>query len=438
MLFRIASAVENACGRVRTRGGRKGKLHGAYPSFNLTFKIEDWRVRASFRILIIEVYMLTLIENGDIYTPEPQGRRDVLLVGGRIARVGEIDRRAIEATGLELAVIDATGCLVTPGFIDPHEHLIGGSGEQGFSTQTPEIFLSELVSAGITTVVGCLGVDTTTKTMSGLLSRAKALHEEGLTAYIYTGGYSVPPATLTESVRQDILFIEEVIGAGEVAISDLRATEPDVHELARLVTDAYVGGMLSKKAGITHFHVGDGKRRLEPLRRLLDEYEVEPAWLYPTHVERSSALMEEAIELTKRGVTIDIDTVEEDLAKWLAFYLDRGGDAARLTASSDASISSPQTLYEQIRDCIINHGFAIESVLRLVTSNTARVLRLAGKGSLLAGKDADVLVLRQGSLELREVIACGRRLMVDGEPVVSERCMEESNRSISLGRSTAI
>jgi beta-aspartyl-dipeptidase (metallo-type) len=376
--------------------------------------------------------MLTLIENGEIYAPEPQGQRDVLLAGDRIARIGEIDRRAVEALGLELAVIDATDCLVTPGLIDPHEHLTGGSGEQGFSTQTPEIFLSELISAGITTVVGCLGVDTTTKTMPALLARAKALREEGLTAFIYTGGYNVPPTTLTGSVRKDLLFVNEVIGAGEIAISDPRATEPDVESLARLVTEAYIGGMLSKKAGVTHFHVGDGRRRLEPLRRLLEEYDVEPSWLYPTHVERNEGLMEEAIELTGRGVTVDIDTVEEDLAKWLTFYLERGGDATRLTVSSDASISSPQTLYGQVRDCIINGRLAVETVLRLVTSNTARVLKLDGKGSLAAGKDADVLVIRQGSLELREVIARGRRLTSDGEVVVTQMFMEESNRSISL------
>jgi beta-aspartyl-dipeptidase (metallo-type) len=376
--------------------------------------------------------MLTLIENGEIYGPQPQGRRDVLLIGDRIARIGEIDRRAVERLGIELAVIDATDCLVTPGLIDPHEHLLGGSGERGFSTQTPEIFLGEIISAGITTVVGCLGVDTTTKTMPGLLARAKALREEGLAAFIYTGGYNVPPTTLTGSVRGDILFVEEVIGAGEIAISDLRATETDVGSLARLVTEAYVGGMLSRKAGVTHFHVGDGQGRLEPLRKLLDEYDVEADWLYPTHVERSPVLMEEALELTRRGVTIDVDTVEEDLAQWLRFYLDGGGDAARLTASSDASISSPRTLYSQVRDCIINHRFAVELVLPLVTSNTARVLKLHRKGCLTEGMDADVLVLRKDSLELREVIARGRRMMRGGRVVVGEGFLNDSNRTISL------
>lgn len=376
--------------------------------------------------------MLTLIENGEIYAPEPRGRGSVLILGGRVARVGEVDARAVEALGLELSVIDAAGCLVTPGLIDPHEHLAGGSGEKGFSTQTPEIFLSELIGGGITTVVGCLGLDTTTKTMPGLLARAKALREEGLTAFVYTGGYNVPPTTLTGSVRDDIMFIEEVIGAGEVAVSDLRSTEPCTRELARLVSDAHAGGLLGGKAGVTHFHVGDGRKRLEPLRALLDEYDVEPAWLYPTHVERSRALMEEAVELTRRGVTIDVDTVEEDLAKWLGFYLERGGDPARLTASSDASISSPRTLHEQVRDCVVNYGFPVELVLSLVTSNTSRVLKLKGKGSLDAGADADVLVLRAGSLEIKEVIAGGRRLMRGGEVCQAEAFLENSNRDLFL------
>jgi beta-aspartyl-dipeptidase (metallo-type) len=376
--------------------------------------------------------LLTLIKNGEMYAPEPKGRADVLLFGNRIARIGEVDERALEAAGLKTVVIDASGCLITPGFIDPHEHLLGGSGEQGFSAQSPEIFLSELICAGITTVVGCLGVDATTKTMPGLLARAKALKEESITAFIYTGGYNVPPTTLTGSVRNDLMLVDEVIGVGEIAISDLRATEPSAHELARLVSDAYVGGMLSKKAGITHFHVGDRKRRLESLRRLLDEYEVEPAWLYPTHVGRSEALMEEALELTKRGMTVDIDTVEEDLAKWLRFYLERGGDATRLTVSSDASISSPRNLYEQIRDCVINQRIAIETALPLVTSNTARVLKLDGKGSLAVGKDADVLVLDKETFQLRDVIAGGQLLMRTGEVIATEKFLEDSNRAISL------
>ena len=376
--------------------------------------------------------MLTLIENGEIYAPGPAGRQSVLVVGGKIGKIGAVDRRAVEATGLELEVIDASGCVVTPGFIDPHEHIAGGSGEEGFASQTPEIHASEIVSAGITTVVGCLGVDTTTKTLPGLLARAKALKEEGLSAFVWTGGYNVPPTTLTGSVREDIMYVEEVIGAGEVAVSDERSTDPSPRELARLADDAHAGGVLSGKAGVTHFHVGEGESRLQPLRDLIDDYRTPPAWLYPTHVERSEALMLEAVELARRGSYVDVDTVEEDLHVWLRFYLEHGGPPGQLTASSDASISSPRTLYRQVRACVLEHGFALERVLPCVTSNAARVLKLAGKGELAEGKSADVLVMRRESLEIREVIAGGRRMVRDGELVFREKFLEGSNRRVRL------
>ena len=114
--------------------------------------------------------MFTLIENGEIYTPEPMGPTSVLLAGGTILKIGDVDTRALAKVDLPVETIDASGCFVTPGLIDPHQHLLGGSGEEGFSSQTPEITFGELISGGITTVVGCLGVDTTMKTMAGLLA----------------------------------------------------------------------------------------------------------------------------------------------------------------------------------------------------------------------------------------------------------------------------
>jgi len=376
--------------------------------------------------------MLTLIENGFVYSPEPRGVQSVLLAGDRIEKIGEVDRRAIEASGLDLDVIDASDCLITPGLIDPHEHLLGGSGEDGFSSQTPEIFLRELAVAGVTTVVGCLGVDTTTKTMPGLLARAKALDEEGLTAFVWSGGYNVPPTTITGSLRDDLIYIDEVIGAGEIAISDNRATEPTIGELAKLVSDAYVGGMLGRKSGVTHIHVGDHPQRLSPLRALIENYAVKPEWLYPTHIGRNRELMREAAALTRLGAFADIDTMEEDLPEQLWRFIGDDGDLNRLTVSSDAAISSPRTLYDQIRACVIEHGFALERVLSLVTANTARVLKTDRKGRLEQGLDADALVLRRKTLEITHVFALGRQLVRGGELVVTEKFLTRSNRRISL------
>src|SRR3954462_5117891 len=117
--------------------------------------------------------MLILIENGQLFTPARAGNGSVLIVGERIFKVGSVDRRAIDALDIDYQVIDASGRLVMPGMIDPHEHLRGGSGEKGFSSETPTIFIDEIVAAGITTVVGTLGVETTMTVMSGLLARVK-------------------------------------------------------------------------------------------------------------------------------------------------------------------------------------------------------------------------------------------------------------------------
>ena len=363
--------------------------------------------------------MLLLIAGGEVYAPEPRGRADVLVGGGQILRVGEVDRRAVEKLDPDYYVIDAAGRVVTPGFLDPHEHLLGGSGEGGFSAQTPEIRLHELLLGGITTVVGVLGVDTTMKNMPALVGRAKALREHGLTAYCWTGGYDVPASTVTGSVRSDILFLSEVIGAGEVAISDERSMDPSPHELAKLASDAFIGGHLSKKAGRTHFHVGPGPRRLALLRRLVDEFDVKPEWLYPTHVERSEALMDEAIDLAKRGAAVDIDVVEKDLPKWFGYYRERGGPPDRLTVSTDASISSPRDLLGQVRACVAA-GVPLAELLPAVTANTARVLKLPGKGRIDAGADADLLVLERDSFDPVHVVAGGRVLVRDGRPLADE------------------
>ncbi len=374
----------------------------------------------------------TLIQGGDVCCPDFRGQQDVLLIHGKIARMGAVNRRAIEAAGFAVEVVDAGGCWVTPGLIDPHEHLLGGSGEEGFQTQTPEIFLSELVESGITTVVGCLGVDTTTKTLQGLLAKVKAFNAEGITSFLYSGGYNVPPVTLTGTVRKDMMFVQEVIGAGEIAIADARSTEPSVTELARLVRDTYAGGILSGKAGVTHFHIGSGKARLSQLRTLLEEYEIAPNLLYPTHVERDEPLMLEAVELSKRGVTVDVDTVEQDLPKWAKFFFEQGGDPAHLSVSSDAAINSPATLLAQLRACVLEGGMTFEQVLPLATSNTARVLGLHQKGRLEEGADADILLLSKESLELRATIAKGRRFFEDGEIRFVPQFLHSSNRKVNL------
>ncbi len=376
----------------------------------------------------------TVIRNGELLTPEPAGRTDLLIIGDRIAALGGFDAILLGRGGLEMDVVEADGAWVVPGFIDPHAHLLGGSGEGGFAKQTPELWPSEVLPAGITTVVGTLGVDTTMKTPAGLLAKVKAFNEDGLSAFMWTGGYDVPPTPITASVRTDILFIMEVIGVGELAIADERASDPELPELARIAHEAHVGGLLSGKAGVTHFHVGPGKRRLRCLHELLDaeRLQVDPAWLYPTHVQRSEALLDEAVALVRRGATVDFDVADEDLEHWLPRYLERGGDPERLTISSDASKTAPRLLHDQVAH-VVREGIAeLATVLPMITSNTARVLGLSTKGIIAPGADADITILDSESLEVIHVLARGRQLVRDGELTTRECAMDESNRRLEL------
>jgi beta-aspartyl-dipeptidase (metallo-type) len=250
---------------------------------------------------------------------------------------------------------------------------------------------------------------------------------------MWSGGYDVPPVTVTQSIRDDMLFIDEVVGAGEIAIADRRGLCPSTRELAKVVLDTYVGGILTGKAGVTHFHVGNHDQRLKRLRELVEgDYAVQPEMLYPTHVERTEALMDEAIALVAQGSHADLDTVEGDMGRWVRYWFDHGGDPTRLTLSSDAGASSPGKLAEEWRDCVCRRGLPLERMLPLVTANTASVLKLARKGRLAVGCDGDVLVLRRDTLEPVHVFARGQHLVDDGALVAREHFLKSSARHIHL------
>ena len=175
-----------------------------------------------------------LIKNAKIYAPEYLGILDVLIGGGKILKIAK-DLPAESAYDVE--VIDGTGKILFPGLIDAHVHILGGGGEGGAKTRTPEIMLTDITKAGVTTVVGCLGTDGCTRTMSNLLAKAKGLEEEGITTYVYTGSYQVPVRTVTGSIMDDMILLEKVVGCGEIAISDHRSSQPTKEDFAKIVAD---------------------------------------------------------------------------------------------------------------------------------------------------------------------------------------------------------
>ena len=176
--------------------------------------------------------MITLITNANLFAPKSAGIKHVLVVNDKIAAISD----DIPKLGIEHETLDADGCVLMPGFIDGHTHLTGGGGEAGFSTRVPPVPLSRFTSAGVTTAVGLLGTDDVTRSTESLVAQVYALREEGFSAYCYTGGYHLPPTTLTGSVQRDIVFLEPVVGVGELAISDHRSSQPTLNELLKITS----------------------------------------------------------------------------------------------------------------------------------------------------------------------------------------------------------
>ena len=250
--------------------------------------------------------MLTLIKNAEIYAPDPLGKKDILLVDKRIGLIK--DEIEFPADFTDIKVIDAGGKKVVPGFIDSHVHITGGGGEGSFKTRTPEIQLTQATMAGVTTLVGVIGTDGTTRTMPNLIAKARALEEEGITCFVQTGSYQVPVKTLTGKIEDDIILIDKIIGVGEVAIADHRSSQPTVEELAKIASAARIGGMLSGKAGIVNVHVGDSHDHLKIIEQVVEKTDIPIRQFYPTHINRNPHLFEAGIAYAKQGGWVDFTT----------------------------------------------------------------------------------------------------------------------------------
>ncbi len=384
---------------------------------------------------------MKLIKNVNVYAPEKLGIKDVFIAGGKICRIDD-NIELPESLGAE--IIDGTGMIMTPGFIDSHVHVLGGGGEGGFGNRTPEATLSGLTRYGITTVVGCLGTDGYGRDIKALVAKLKGLKEQGITAYGYTGSYQVPVRTLTENSTEDIMMIDEIIGVGEIAISDHRSSQPTFAEFARLCADARLGGILSGKAGIINIHLGDSPRCMDLIERVINETEIPSTQFLPTHVNRNAMLFEKALDYAEKGGAIDF-TGNEDIDYWetvcdevrvctgVRRLLDRGISSDLFTFSSDGQGSLPlfspegvflgmgmgqsSCLLKEVKECVNKADIPLEIAIKAITSNPAKVLKLDKKGKIAEGMDADLCMLNQ-DLDVDTVIALGQVMVKGGEPIV--------------------
>ncbi|MGB3726474.1 MAG: beta-aspartyl-peptidase [Glaciecola sp.] len=366
--------------------------------------------------------MITLIKNANVYAPQALGIKHILVAGGKIAYVGSTEPEL----NIEHNVVDANGVMLTPGFIDGHTHITGGGGEAGFATRVPPVPLSKFTRAGVTTAVGLLGTDDLTRNTESVVAQVYALREEGFSAYCYTGGYHLPPTTLTGSVQSDIVFIEPVIGVGELAISDHRSSQPTLNELLKIASQAHVARLMTGKAGMLHLHLGDGERGLSLVREALQQAEIPARTYNPTHINRQKFLFEEACELAKQGCWVDVTAFETgdvgyEPAEALVRYMEQELPQDKLTISSDGggclpdfhadgslakmdfadSQSMTNIFYE-----LVDSNNAIETFLPFFTKNVAQLMNFHHKGHISVGADADLIIFDQNN-KIDHVMALG-------------------------------
>lgn len=390
--------------------------------------------------------MIKIIKNAEIYSPEFLGKKDIVIVGDKIE--GIYENIKVPEDFLSVEVIDAEGKILVPGFIDAHVHLIGGGGEGGYKTRTPELPLSKITKAGITTVVGVLGTDGVCRNMRSLLAKVKALKEEGITAYCYTGSYDIPVKTMTDSIKGDLLLVEEVIGVGELALSDHRSSQATVEQFINTVAQTRVGGLLSGKAGIVNVHFGGGARKLEYLFKMIEQSEIPPTQISPTHMSRTKELLEAGVEWAKAGGFIDLTTssdpdhLEEGellASQGLKYLLNKGVSIDNITFTSDGNGSMPMfdeegkliglgicsvsTLFDEVRKSVLIEEISLEDALKTITSNPAKVLKLKDKGRIEVNKDADIVLLDKEDLKIDTVIALGKK-MVENKNVLIKGTFE--------------
>ena len=387
--------------------------------------------------------MFKLIVGGEVYAPAKLGKVDILIANDRIIAVGT---NLTPPGPYDCEVIDAIGKVVFPGFIDTHIHFTGANDGQGPIGHTYDVSWRDIVESGVTTAVGTLGEEMRVRSLEQLYWKAIELELMGLTTYIYTGCFHIPPTTITGSVRKDVILIDKVKGL-KTAISDATTSHHNWRELAELVSEVNIGAETMKKAAVTHVHVGRRPTRMDMLFELIENTGLDPVKIIPTHVNRVEPdVVAQGIEYVKKGGVVDLTSQmrkEEGTRTGVKVeyavkrMLDAGCPIEGITISSDANCpmmirdgSGKQIgLYvalvdftrREIKDIVQNHVAPLEEALKMVTTNPARLLGVDDrKGHIREGYDADIVVANPEKLRPEKVYSKGKLLVQNGKSIFQD------------------
>jgi beta-aspartyl-dipeptidase (metallo-type) len=360
-----------------------------------------------------------------------------ILTAGRI--IAAMDKN-LDIGNTPAEIVDLEGRTVSPGLVDGHVHFIGAAWDEGFSSKTPEIFVSEFVRGGITTAVGILSFGYGCESLEALNYKTQTLDYEGLSAYMYTGNFRCPQESMTGSAAKDIVMIPHVIGA-KVSMTDKFSSHPSENELIRISSEVYVAGLQTGKAGVLHIHIAEYGDAFPILERVRETSGVPSEIFVPTHCNTDPAMLDNAIKYALRGGYVDISGILEasrgcarsvKASRAIESLLNAGVSPDRITLSSDGNVGLPfitddgerrglyvervSSTWDNTKD-MIKDGVSPELAISFASKNPADRLKLHKKGSLDIGMDADIIVF-DDEWNIDSVYMKGQSAMRSGEPLI--------------------
>lgn len=355
-----------------------------------------------------------LIKGGTLYTMTDDEKNifqgDILLENGKIKAVAE----QIEDTDAE--IIDAAGCYVLPGLIDAHSH-IGLFDFNHDKSVDDANEMTDPVSAAVDARYG----------MNPKARELKVAYEHGITSILFTPGsgdvFCGQP--FVGKTYGDNIFEMTVKAPAAVKIAlggnpkntfgDMKRLPMTRMGVAHVLWDTFRKAkeyLDKKEKGEKQPYDANMEAIIPALRGeipckihctqydMLTAIEVAKAYGVRFSLEHAWGATDYLDEIAESGCDIcygpiatyrspgERRKVDVEAVKMLD---DRGVNVAIIT---DSPILSEESLYHHIGEAV-REGLSQERAVRMVTINPARQLGLEDRlGSLEAGKDADVIVMK--------------------------------------------